>query len=316
MGTRLSTSLMRRISDSPARPASRMERSMTTTSGRLLQKSSSPSQRRLRQRRWCRRSPPEFAGIPAKQLGRHQQQGPWSYISLGQRTADKLETIDCRNSCFECISCVPNVRSVTSATLTRRRTPVDVVAKIRAAKELSEALRCVVRRFAADTGALHILEDDGMLHLKALSGEFRPPVLAIIQKIRSAKEWQVLPSRVVSPLTPAIYRPTRAATCDLAPRRQAWRARLWCPCSTAPGFRGERLFDDQEKAVLMKRHEPWQAGSTAIRSGHVLWSYVWRLHAALGHRGAPSYLQTECVGRSPAVTANRIRSSGPRRRRP
>ena len=40
------------------------------------------------------------------------------------------------------------------------------------------ALGCVVRHFAADTGTLHLLEEDGMLHLKALSGQFPPPVLA------------------------------------------------------------------------------------------------------------------------------------------
>ena len=64
---------------------------------------------------------------------------------------------------------------------------MDVVAKIRAAKELSEALGCVVRHFAADTGTLHLLGEDGMLHLKALSGQFPPPVLAIIQKIPVGK---------------------------------------------------------------------------------------------------------------------------------
>ena len=58
---------------------------------------------------------------------------------------------------------------------------MDIVAKIRAAKELSEALGCLVRHFAADTGTLHLVEEDGRLHLKALSGQFPPPVLAITQ---------------------------------------------------------------------------------------------------------------------------------------
>ena len=34
---------------------------------------------------------------------------------------------------------------------------MDIVAKIRAAKDLSEALGCLVRHFAADTGTLHLL---------------------------------------------------------------------------------------------------------------------------------------------------------------
>jgi hypothetical protein len=29
-----------------------------------------------------------------------------------------------------------------------------------------------LRHFAADTGTLHLLENDGLLHLKALSGQF------------------------------------------------------------------------------------------------------------------------------------------------
>jgi hypothetical protein len=42
---------------------------------------------------------------------------------------------------------------------------VDIATEIRAAKDLSETVDCVVRHFAADTGTLHMLEDDGMLHL-------------------------------------------------------------------------------------------------------------------------------------------------------
>jgi L-methionine (R)-S-oxide reductase len=64
---------------------------------------------------------------------------------------------------------------------------MGIVAEVRAAKELSEALRCIVHHFDADTGTLHLLEDDGILHLKALSGEFPPPILAIIQKIPVGK---------------------------------------------------------------------------------------------------------------------------------
>jgi hypothetical protein len=39
-----------------------------------------------------------------------------------------------------------------------KENPVDIVAEIRAAKDLSEAVDCVVRHFAADTGTLHIQE--------------------------------------------------------------------------------------------------------------------------------------------------------------
>jgi L-methionine (R)-S-oxide reductase len=64
---------------------------------------------------------------------------------------------------------------------------MDIVAEIRGAKELSDALGRVVRRLTADSGTLHLLGDDGLLHLKARVGEFPPPVLAIIQKIPVGK---------------------------------------------------------------------------------------------------------------------------------
>ena len=74
---------------------------------------------------------------------------------------------------------------------------MDIVAEIRAAKEPSEALGCVVRRFAADTGTLHLLGDDGLLHLKELIGDFPPPVSAVtgIAPAPGNRPWKPLPQR-------------------------------------------------------------------------------------------------------------------------
>jgi L-methionine (R)-S-oxide reductase len=54
-------------------------------------------------------------------------------------------------------------------------------------ENLSEALRHLVDSFGAETGTLHLLEEDGLLHLKALAGEFPPSVLAVMQKIPVGK---------------------------------------------------------------------------------------------------------------------------------
>jgi L-methionine (R)-S-oxide reductase len=54
-------------------------------------------------------------------------------------------------------------------------------------ENLAEALRRLVDEFGAETGTLHLLEEDGLLHLKARSGHFPPPVLAVIQKIPVGK---------------------------------------------------------------------------------------------------------------------------------
>ena len=131
---------------------------------------------------------------------------------------------------------------------------MDVVAKIRAAKELSEALGCVVRHFAADTGTLHLFEEDGMLHLKALSGQFPPLVLAIIQKIPAGKGMAGL----------AVERAEPVDACNNTDRHE-WRRATWRQgdrhggrdrCAVFDGARvvgalgianrGERFFDDQE----------------------------------------------------------------------
>jgi L-methionine (R)-S-oxide reductase len=52
---------------------------------------------------------------------------------------------------------------------------------------LSEALRHLVDDFGAETGTLHLLEEDGLLHLKARAGDFPPSVLAVMQKIPVGK---------------------------------------------------------------------------------------------------------------------------------
>jgi L-methionine (R)-S-oxide reductase len=61
------------------------------------------------------------------------------------------------------------------------------IAEDNGSTKLNEALADIVRSFGADTGTLHLIEADGLLHLKAYSGRFPPPVLAVIQKIPVGK---------------------------------------------------------------------------------------------------------------------------------
>ena len=100
-------------------------------------------------------------------------------------------------------------------------------------ENLSEALRHLVDSFGAETGTLHLLEEDGLLHLKALAGEFPPSVLAVMHKIPVGKGMAGLAVERGYRLTPATSRPTPAATSVPAPRRPAWRARSSCRSSTA-----------------------------------------------------------------------------------
>ena len=45
----------------------------------------------------------------------------------------------------------------------------------------------IIAKFAADSGTIHFLEEDGLLHLSAASAGMPPPVMAMIQKIPVGK---------------------------------------------------------------------------------------------------------------------------------
>jgi L-methionine (R)-S-oxide reductase len=64
---------------------------------------------------------------------------------------------------------------------------MDVISEINRTEGLTDALRCVVHAFGAETGTFHVLQDDGLLHLKAINGYFPPSVLAVIQQIPVGK---------------------------------------------------------------------------------------------------------------------------------
>jgi L-methionine (R)-S-oxide reductase len=136
---------------------------------------------------------------------------------------------------------------------------MDVIGEIRAANELSDALGCVVRAFGADTGTLHLLEDDGLLHLKALSGQFPPPVLAMIQKIPVGKGMAGLAVERAQPVDACNIQTD--ASGDVRPGAKATGME---GAIVVPVFEGtrvvgalgianrrERTFDDREKAALM-----------------------------------------------------------------
>ncbi len=58
---------------------------------------------------------------------------------------------------------------------------------VRSDETLETALTSIVERLGADTGTIHLLEDDGLLHLAASVGELPAPVLATIARIPVGK---------------------------------------------------------------------------------------------------------------------------------
>ena len=48
--------------------------------------------------------------------------------------------------------------------------------------DLEEVLRLTMEHLRADTGTIHLLEGDGVLHLKAASGGIPAPVLKAVER--------------------------------------------------------------------------------------------------------------------------------------
>jgi L-methionine (R)-S-oxide reductase len=137
---------------------------------------------------------------------------------------------------------------------------VDIVAEIRAAKDLSEAVDCVVRHVAADTGTLHILEDDGMLHLKALSGQFDPPVLANIQRIPVGKGMAGLAVARGEPVDACNIQTDTSGDVRPGAKATGMEGAIVVPVfdgariigALGVANRSERIFSDEEKAALIE----------------------------------------------------------------
>lgn len=136
---------------------------------------------------------------------------------------------------------------------------MDIVAEVQAAPGLTEALGCVVRGFHADTGTLHLLEADGLLHLKALSGTFPPPVLAVIQQIPVGKGMAGLAVARAEPVDACNIQTDTSGDVRPGAKATGMEGAIVVPVfdgarvigALGIANRGERLFSDEEKSALI-----------------------------------------------------------------
>jgi L-methionine (R)-S-oxide reductase len=135
----------------------------------------------------------------------------------------------------------------------------DLVAQIQATKDLSDALGCIVRDFSAETGTLHLLEQDGLLHLKASSGEFPPPVLAVIQKIPVGKGMAGLAVERAQPIDACNIQTDTSGDVRPGAKATGMEGAIVVPVfdgarvigALGIANRGERLFSEEEKSALI-----------------------------------------------------------------
>lgn len=64
---------------------------------------------------------------------------------------------------------------------------MSLIQQVGEAKNYDEALRAIIAHFHADTGTIHMLESDGVLHLKAASGGLPEAVLAAVRLVPVGK---------------------------------------------------------------------------------------------------------------------------------
>ena len=63
----------------------------------------------------------------------------------------------------------------------------ELIVQLRSAATEEEALARILRHFAADSGTIHLLGDDGLLHLRAASAGIPPVVLDTVRRVPIGK---------------------------------------------------------------------------------------------------------------------------------
>jgi L-methionine (R)-S-oxide reductase len=63
----------------------------------------------------------------------------------------------------------------------------DLIGQLRSARSEDEALARILRHFAADSGTIHVLGDDGVLHLRAASAGIPGAVLDTVRRVPVGK---------------------------------------------------------------------------------------------------------------------------------
>jgi len=64
---------------------------------------------------------------------------------------------------------------------------LDLIQPAASTGDLKEVLRLTMAHFHADTGTIHLLEGDGVLHLKAASNGIPEPVLKAVERVPVGK---------------------------------------------------------------------------------------------------------------------------------
>ena len=134
---------------------------------------------------------------------------------------------------------------------------------------LAEALRVIIEHFHADTGTIHVLESDGVLHLKAASAGIPPVVLERVQLVPIGKGMAGLAAERKEPVTVCNIQTDTSGNVKAGAKLTGMEGALVVPMLKGDDVAGtlgianraERTFTPEEMALLM------EAGRALARAG-------------------------------------------------
>jgi L-methionine (R)-S-oxide reductase len=122
-----------------------------------------------------------------------------------------------------------------------------------------EAVGRIVRDLGADSGTLHLLGDDGLLHLKGICGRFPPAVLDSIRTIPVGKGMAGLAVERGQPVDACNIQTDTSGDVRPGAKATGMEGAIVVPVfdgqrvvgALGVANRGERIFSDEEKAALI-----------------------------------------------------------------
>jgi len=136
---------------------------------------------------------------------------------------------------------------------------MSLLVKIDTANSLDEVLRLTIEHFQADTGTIHLLEDDGVMHLKAASTGIPQVVLERVQIVPIGKGMAGLAAERKEPVTVCNLQTDTSGAAKPGAKLTGMEGALVVPilkgddAAGALGIanRAPRTFSEEEMALLM-----------------------------------------------------------------
>ena len=136
---------------------------------------------------------------------------------------------------------------------------LEQVKSAAAAGNLQEVLRLTMEHFRADTGTIHLLEADGVLHLKAASAGIPEPVLKAVERVPVGKGMAGLAVERKEPVSVCNLQADSSGNARPGAKATGMEGAIVVPImenSAAVGAlgianRAQRTFTEQEAALLL-----------------------------------------------------------------